>query len=246
MPASLPLRSYYQSSCRIQENISMAGISQSRLHRDLNRVGFHLFDGSEDLPLEPLAFSLGQPIPSLPQRPNVDVLVPKTREDSPPGTLSSMHGVNAFPFHTETAHWRHPVDLIILKCVNPGAGNRRTLMIDGYGLNIDDKEINQLTHSLMVVRNGSNSFLASLASRGCNRLLFRYDPSCMKPASHSDYSALKLLEHSLVTATRTEITWKAGQCLILDNRRIFHSRASSSIDDSDRRLERIYVVTRES
>lgn len=224
----------------------MVSISLSRLHHDLNRTGFCLYDEPKDLPLESLAFRLGQPVPSFPNRPNVDVLIPKAREDSMPGTLSSMHGVNAFPFHTETSHWRHPVDLVILKCVNPGAGNRRTLMIDGYSLNIDDKEVDQLTHSLMVVRNGSKSFLASLASRECNRLLFRYDPSCMKPASHSDYSALKLLEHSLVTATTTEITWKAGQCLILDNRRIFHSRASSSINDSDRRLERIYVVTREN
>ena len=224
----------------------MVSISLSRLHHDVNRIGFHLYDGPKDLPLESLAFKLGQPVPSFPNRPNVDVLVPRTREDSLPGTLSSMHGVNAFPFHTETAHWRHPVDLVILKCASPGAGDRRTLLIDAYGLNFNEKEISQLTHSLMVVRNGSKSFLAPLASRKGNRLSFRYDPACMKPASHSDNSALRILERRLRIATKTDIAWNVGQCLILNNRRIFHSRAGSSIDDSDRRLERIYVVTREN
>lgn len=224
----------------------MASISLSRLHHDLNRVGFHLFGGPEELPLESLALRLGHPVPSCPDRPTVDILVPKTREDSPAGTLSSMHGVNAFPFHTETAHWRKPVDLVILKCVNPGAGNRRTLMIDTWGIDFAKDELNQLTQSLLVVRNGSKSFLAALASRERERLLFRYDLACMKPSSYIDQSALNTLEHRLKVAMRTEITWKAGQCLILDNRRILHSRAVSSINDSDRRLERIYVITRGS
>ena len=101
----------------------MLEVSFSRLRIDVERVGFHFFDRYEDVPLASLAAQLGHPVASAPGRPLTDLLVPQTCDDSQPGTLSSIHGVEAFPFHTETAHWRIPVDLVILKCINPGAGN---------------------------------------------------------------------------------------------------------------------------
>ena len=220
----------------------MARVSLPLLHHDVSRVGFHLFDWGESAPLESLALRLGRPVASVPGRPAVDVLVPKTREDSQPGTLSFMHGTDVFPFHTETAHWRDPVDWVILKCVNPGAGNRPTLLIDGWDLGLEDDESRRLTQSLMVVKNGSKSFLAPLVTRESERPSFRYDPACMKPASNGDKAVLNILEQGLMDATQTDIMWKAGQCLIFDNRRMLHSRAGSSIADPDRRLERIYVV----
>ena len=94
----------------------------------------------------------------------------------------------------------------------------------------------------MVVKNGSKSFLGPLVTREGERLSFRHDPACMKPASNGDKAALDILEQRLMDATQTSIIWQAGQCLVFDNRRILHSRAGSSIADSDRRLERIYVV----
>ena len=216
--------------------------SLSLLHHNLSRFGFHLFDSPESEPLQSLAFRLGRPVASVLGRAPVDVLVPKTRQDSQPGTLSFMHGAAAFPFHTETAHWRDPVDLVILKCVNPGAGNRPTLLIDGSDLSLEDVEIRRLTQSLMVVKSGSRSFLAPLVMRRNERLEFRYDSACMKPATNGDKAVLNILEQCLLDASRIDITWKRGQCLVFDNRRLLHSRAASSIADYDRRLERIYVV----
>lgn len=216
--------------------------SLPQLHHNLSRVGFHLFDWSDNAPLESLALKLGGVVASVPGRGVVDVLVPKTREESQIGTLSYMHGADTFPFHTETAHWRDPIDLVILKCVNPGAGNRPTLLIDGWGLGLEDEEGRRLTQSLMIVKNGSKSFLAPLANRKSGKLSFRYDSACMRPASSGDKTKLKFFEQGLMDATEIEIKWKKGLCLIFDNRRILHSRAGSPITDPDRRLERIYVV----
>ena len=220
----------------------MAMVSLSLLQQNMSDIGFHLFDSNESEPLEALALNLGRAVPSGPGRPAVDVLVPKPREESQPGTLSSMHGTDAFPFHTETAHWRDPVELVVLRCVNPGAGNRPTALIDGWNLSLNDVEIGRLTRSLMVVKSGSRSFLAPLVKRKSGRLDFRYDSSCITPATHGDKIVLNVLEQGLRDATQTVITWKAGQCLIFDNRRMLHSRAGSSIADYDRRLERTYVV----
>ncbi len=220
----------------------MAMDSLSLLPHNMSGFGFHLFESRESEPLESLALNLGLTVPSGPGRPAVDVLVPKPREDSQSGTLSFMHGTYAFPFHTETAHWRDPVELVILRCVNPGAGNRPTVLIDGWDVSFEDSEIRQLTRSLMVVKSGSRSFLAPLMMRKSERLEFRYDPSCMTPATNGDKVVLNILERGLRDATQTVIRWKAGQCLIFDNRRMLHSRAGSSIADYDRRLERTYVV----
>ena len=214
----------------------------SQMHFNLTRAGFHSFYWYKDAPLESLASRLGMPISSVPGRPTVDVLVPKTREDSPSGTLSSMHGAEAFPFHTETAHWRDPVDWVILRCVNPGSGSRPTLLIDGWGLALTKPDTEQLSQSLMVVKSGSKSFLAPLITLKGERLSFRHDPGCMRPASKIDKAAVGILEHALANAPQVTVQWKAGHCLVFDNHRLLHSRGVSAIADTDRQLERIYVI----
>lgn len=220
--------------------------SLSQLHTDLERKGFALVDWPEDGPLDSLAVQLGKPVPSAPGRSLVDVLVPQPGGASLPGTLSSLHGVGSFPFHTETAHWRTPVDWVILRCVNPGAGNRPTLLIDGLSLHFRNNEIRQLTRSLMIVRNGSRSFLAPLVMSENTQLLFRHDPGCMRPSSKGDQHLKEVFERRLMNANPTEIAWKSGQCVIFDNRRMLHSRAESSTADFDRCLERIYIVKERS
>lgn len=207
----------------------------------LERDGYHLFNCGKEGSLEELALSLGKPVASVPGRPPVDVLVPKSKEDSQPGTLSYLNGDGAFPFHTETAYWPNPVDLVILKCVEPGAGSRSTILVDGWNLGLDRDTVKRLTRTIVVVRNGRRSFIASLAKLEDDRLSVRYDPACMRPTSSEDAIMLNTLQTSLSNADHTRIVWKSGQCLVFDNRRMLHSRSESSVPDPDRRLERIYV-----
>ena len=216
--------------------------SLSKLEEDIGRAGFCLCEWLEDAPLDALAMMLGCPIASVLGRPLVDVLTPKAQDESQPGTLSFVHGRSAFPFHTETAHWRVPVDWVILRCVNPGAGNRPTILVDGWDIGLEEDETRRLTQSLMVVKSGSKSFLAPLITEENGLFSFRHDPGCMKPASVSDKPALDILDQRLSEASRTVIQWNAGQCLVFDNRRMLHSRADSSVADCDRQLERVYVV----
>ena len=211
----------------------------------LERDGYCLFHCGVDASLEKMAHGLGRPIASVPGRHPVDVLVPKTQELSRPGTLSYRHGDGAFPFHTETAHWRTPVDLVVLKCVEPGAGNRSTILADGWDLGLYSKKVAQLTRTLMVVRNGRKSFFAPLATLEDDRLSFRYDPGCMRPTSTEDAAMWDALQTSLLSAEQIRIGWEKGQCLVFDNRRMLHSRDESPNPDHDRRLERIYVCKAE-
>lgn len=214
----------------------------SSLIENVRHFGFHLFDVAEELSLESLASELGDPVPSAPGRPLTDLLFPQTLAQAPLGTLSSLHGIGAFPFHTETAHWRRPVDLVILRCLDPGGANRKTLLVDGWEIGLADDEVRALTQCLMVVRNGPRSFLAAPVEKTMDGLRFRYDKACMNPAFGSAAIATENLDRRLDEAKFQEVHWKAGRYLVFDNRRILHSRASASAGDTDRRIERIYIV----
>lgn len=97
----------------------------------------------------------------------------------------------------------------------------------------------------MIVKNGSQSFLAPLVTQERRGPMFRHDPGCMRPASKTDRPALRILEDALLRASPFDFIWTTGMCLVFDNRRMLHSRAVSSIADSDRLLERAYVVRKE-
>ena len=212
----------------------------------LRRDGYFLFHYGVGASLEELAGSLGMPIASALGRTLVDVLTPRTREESPPGTLSNLVGAGAFPFHTETAHWRTPVDTVILRCVDPGAGNRPTLLADGRTLCETSIERMQIARTLMFVRNGHKSFLTHLAELEDGQVSFRYDPGCMRPTSAEDRISVEAFETGLSDIAPIEVAWKTGQCLVFDNRRMLHSRSASRIPDPDRRLERIYLCKGET
>ena len=212
------------------------------LWQQIQRHGYHLFRWNEDVAIDTLARRIGRPVASASGRPLIDVLVPKAVEDSAHRTLSAIHGVGAFPFHTETAHWRKPVDLVVLRCVNPGAAGRSTRLIDGWKLNLDEEEIKRLSFSLMVVKNGARSFLAPLVERGQSKIRFRYDSGCMRPAFDKSAESFAQFADRLNASHFREIPWERNLTLILDNRRMLHARAAASTMDEDRQLERVYVV----
>ena len=220
----------------------MQVVSVPHLIADIQRSGFHILDLLEDMPLTELAAQLGDAVPSAPGRQLTDLLTPQAREHSLAGTLSSIHGVEAFPFHTETAYWRHPIDWVILKCINPGTGYRKTLLIDGWRLRLGNDEVKALEDSLMVVKNGSRSFLASAVERRGGKLFFRYDLGCMKRACTAAASAVNILKKRVEEARYEEVQWKPGRHVIFDNHRMLHSRAKSYVPDADRKIERVYVV----
>ncbi|MYF23220.1 MAG: hypothetical protein F4209_10855 [Chloroflexi bacterium] len=233
---------HYPSAASHDETELSSIVETLSLHcADLQAVGFHIFDPPKEEPLESIANRFGQPSALGTGRPAVDVLVPTRRGASRPGTLSFIHGTDAFPLHTETAHWRNPVELVLLRCVSPGAGRRPTLLVDGWDLGLGDTAVAQLAQSLMIVKSGARSFLSSLADLGHQRTDLRYDSACMKPATDADRRILEGFEDVLAAARPHTVSWEPGQCLIFDNRRMLHSRAGSPVADRDRRLERIYI-----
>ena len=236
------------TTATLREERRSSGIVDNTPHqwRELADAGYCIFESPRAEPLESVAQRFGPTMPSKQGGAVVDVLIPRHRETARPGTLSFAYGTDAFPFHTETAHWSEPVDLVLLRCVNPGIGNRATHLIDGWDMGLGNADLAQLAGSLMVVKSRNRSFLSPLAVRLGHRTDFRYDPSCMKPATVSDQAALETLEQALNATAPLTVSWQAGQCLLFDNLRMLHSRGHSHLADQDRRLERIYIAKNRS
>lgn len=90
--------------------------------------GWDLLEGSDpSAPIASIAARFGRPIPS---RSGVieKVLRPKTRETATPNSMSASYGLDALPFHTDTAHWASPARFVVLRArSNPGSVPTRLL-----------------------------------------------------------------------------------------------------------------------
>ena len=53
---------------------------------------------------------------------------PESKDSAKTNTLSSRYGTDAFPFHTDTAHWERPARYLALYCIDAGEGHRATLL----------------------------------------------------------------------------------------------------------------------
>jgi len=148
--------------------------------------------------------------------------------------------MGSFPFHTETAYWRVPARYLFLYCVDPGAANRPTLVLDLLGkLSISQKEI--LSSEPWVVHSIRRPFLCRLIEKVSGGTVFRYDPVCMRPASRKAASQA-ILERAVLQGESVQIPWRRGALLVVDNHRLLHGRAPAAFADPDRRLQRVLVA----
>lgn len=186
------------------------------------------------------ACQLGCVAPSRPNGPLVDDLRPTTTEAARPMSLSAQYGTGAFPFHTDTAHWRIPARYILLHAVRPGRGQRRTRLIDSRSLRFSSGDVELMERAVFTIRSGRNSFLGSIMSR--SERFIRFDPGCMFPAAESARRAERGLVSLLRGAAEVLIDWAPGDAVIIDNWRFLHSRADAVIADEDRLLHRVLVM----
>lgn len=109
-----------------------------RLAREIDReIGKHgyWFDAvgpqTED-ELLAIARSLGRPLADRRDPRLAKPVSPSSSDDAPANTLSARYGFGDFPFHSDSAHWTRPADLLLLYCVTPGAAGRATFLQDSH------------------------------------------------------------------------------------------------------------------
>jgi L-asparagine oxygenase len=186
----------------------------------LQARGYYYTNGADATQLEGLCLSLGVPKSSRPGAAPIRDISPLIVPDRK-NTLSSRYGLDAFPFHTDTAFWRLPARYVVLRCVNPGSGSRRTLLNDSREWNLSNAETRLLENSVWRTTN-SRSFLCSVMVRNNGQNLFRFDRDCMRPMTRKSADACRVIEARMREVSTIRVDWHTNDLLIIDNHRLLH------------------------
>ena len=188
------------------------------------------------------AFSGLGAVVRLPGVAEVQVLTPHRTDHAPPNTYSGNFGIQAFPLHTDLAHWFLPPRFFGLRCVI-GSRHVSTSLVDIKDL-ISIVGRRNLTRALVRPRRPvrrNRPLLRLLSCRGDGSEIFRWDSLFVVPATNESQAICETVADGLASIDPKEV-WleNPGDTLILDNWRMLHGRSQVSIEDEIRRLERAY------
>jgi hypothetical protein len=187
-----------------------------------------------------LASSLGRIVPS-PTGEVVKELTPRKAEKARPGTLSATHGLDQFPFHTDTAFWPVPARYVVMRVV--GDTRRPTIVWPFIELlRMRDSGLTALAErSIWLARTSQSRFYCSMRFRCSQGTGWRYDGHCMIPANRAAMEIEELLRPLVSSGGGDIIRWSREEAVVLANWKVLHARGQSPQDEGTRSLERIYV-----
>lgn len=186
-----------------------------------------------------VAAALGQPL--TPWKGGlVQELVP--RANATPNTYSGIYGLDRFPFHTDLAHWRVPPRYLMLRCIK-GYAEVPTLLVDGHALIATDL-VDMLTRAIFKPRrpiDGAITLLRLCEATDAGYRL-RWDEVFLKPASKIGEIVDQRIRDYLAHSDPISISLsEPADMLLIDNWRMLHARSPISVDQQDRKIERIYL-----
>src|SRR5262249_37065023 len=114
--------------------------------------------------LRELAPVLGAAIPARPNGPLVDILRPRTPEESRPQTISAVVGLHRFPFHPDQAYRRVPPRYLLLRLAAGARSNTPTLLQDFSQLPFSSVECSLLKRAVWAVSGGGKTFYSGVIS----------------------------------------------------------------------------------
>lgn len=172
---------------------------------------------------EALGRALGTPVSVRPGGPATDRLTPVGVEDAQLRSLSAVHGLGAFPYHTDAAHHRLPPRYLVMRLADGACSETPTLLVDVDAMALGADEVRSLSRETWLVRGGfGRTFYAPVLDRA--RCLVRFDPGCMSQPSGTRLTGQGILEQRLKDSSAVEIHWNPGTTLVADNWRVLHSR----------------------
>jgi L-asparagine oxygenase len=173
----------------------------------------------------------------------VQVLRPRDRETAPPNIYSGSYGTNAFPLHTDLAHWAVPPKYLALRCV-VGAPDVSTRLLDGKVL-IERFGAGTLARTLVQPRRpvaGTRPLLRLLERGAAGSIRVRWDSLFNVPATAASAGVFaEVSEFLQSTCELTPVLCEPGDTLIIDNWRMLHGRAPVPPQSRSRHIERVYL-----
>ena len=179
----------------------------------------------------------------LPGVAEVQMLTPQHTDYAPPNTYSGNFGLQAFPLHTDLAHWFLPPRYFALRCIN-GSKYVSTNLVDVEDL-ISIVGRQNLMRALVRPRRPlkqNRPLLRLLSNHENTSALFRWDSLFVTPATNESQVICETTVDALASIERIEVLLaNPGDTLIIDNWRMLHGRSRVSIKDNPRRIERAYL-----
>lgn len=207
----------------------------------LNDTGWIQIDGiNTDDQLMNIAKCLGVPIP-ISATSYVAYLRPTRTHHAKPNTLSSSHGLGAFPLHTDTAFWPLPARYLIMRVL--GDHSRPTTIIDFKTVftHCSKRELHDIRQSIWRIRIPGLQCYCSMMFKHRNQTGWRFDPNCMSPVNGAAKRAAKQLSRYLNRCRPFSVKWTIGKAVVIDNWRALHGRGRRPVRERNRILHRIYV-----
>lgn len=174
----------------------------------------------------------------------IQELLPTTPELTTPNTYSGNFGLDAFPFHTDLAHWASPPRYLMLRCTL-GDPDALTLLVDGKVL-VDALGPSVLSRCLTRPRRPMNGTFHLLPiwrdTCGSAQQLFRWDSIYLLPANaYAQTVCREIVDYLSQIQPSAVVLRNKGDTLLLDNWRLLHGRSPVQNPASSRKIHRIYL-----
>jgi hypothetical protein len=211
------------------------------LLEDLKANGWALVPGVDTREqMLSLARSLGRPTETDDGH-LVKMLKPLDSIKARSNTLSSHHGLGAFPLHTDTAFWPEPCRYLVLRVLGDKRRVTTVVTFDNFFKCAISGADSLADHSVWLLRTGRKKFFCSMHFSSRHGRGWRYDPVCMVPANQSANEISREIHCLAHSGIGFPINWEHGTAVVIDNWMALHGRGDSPENEGARVLERIYV-----
>lgn len=170
--------------------------------------------------------------------PDVQVISPKEKSDSSKNQYSGEYGLDAFPLHTDLAHWGKPPNYLILRCIK---GNEKvTTKVLPLNIVWEILLAKGIQKSVVKTR-GKPSCMLPLLFEINGVQCIRWDSYFLEPINKHARAIRELMLSRKVWELAVDIQLtNYGDTLILNNHSFLHARSNVPADSVGREIERIY------
>ncbi len=154
-------------------------------------------------------------------------------------SFSYNYGLDAFPYHTDTAFIEIPARYLLLTSLFESKTTTNLIDLKDCFDKLSSDELKIFEKSIFLLSTPIEKKFTSLMFNHDGLIGIRYDPNIMTPYNSSSKIAIEILNAMIKKSESNKINWNQNQILILDNWRCVHSR--SRVEDKVRILKRIYI-----
>lgn len=167
----------------------------------------------------------------------VQSLRPRLRTTVEKSSYSGLYGLDAFPMHTDMAHWWHPPRYILLRCIH-AENNVSTHVLKADV--IFSTEYPAIRRAAFRPRRPVEGkfFIIHLQEKN----FVRWDDVFLEPLGGTSLRIKNKIRDRISEATPQKIFLdKPGKCILIDNWNALHGRSSVNDLQSNRHVERTYL-----